>query len=99
MIDSLLPTASACAHALHRRTLCRWPPLHGQRATTSAAENPPTSDGYFPRPAAAIGELASSIGAEGIVSGQVVDLAYTEIYDAGFDNREGTLGILEYQRE
>ncbi|XP_057471176.1 geranylgeranyl pyrophosphate synthase, chloroplastic-like [Actinidia eriantha] len=113
MIDSLLPTASACAHALHRRTLCRWPPLHGQRATTSATENPPTSagesllafylrahrHGYFPRPAAAIDELASSIRAEGIVSGQAVDLAYTLIADVGFDNREGTLGILEYQRE
>ena len=30
-------------------------------------------------------------------AGKVVDLAYTEIADVGLDNREGTIGILEYQ--
>ena len=62
-----------------------------------AFEHITTAPAGFPLPRilSAIGELASSIGTEWLVAGKVVDLAYTKIADVGFDNREGTLGILE----
>ncbi|PSR99708.1 Geranylgeranyl pyrophosphate synthase [Actinidia chinensis var. chinensis] len=53
-----------------------------EHIATATAGVPP------PRILAAIGELATSIGAEGLVAGQVVDLSSTGIADVGLDQLE-----------
>ncbi|GFZ10294.1 geranylgeranyl pyrophosphate synthase 1 [Actinidia rufa] len=56
---------------------------HIATATATATAGVPP-----PRILAAIGELATSIGAEGLVAGQVVDLSSTGIADVGLDQLE-----------